>query len=227
MRSALVTGGSRGIGNAIRERLEADGYEVTVLSRTEPACSNWIMCDVLDGEQMSFAVAKVRALGASVLINNVGGGGTWGSPNFMESDLETYREVFEKNATAMVRFTMACVPRMVSDNWGRVVTISSIYGKESGGRPAFNMAKSAEVSFMKSLSREKQLVRRNLTFNTVCPGHIHVEGKDDFPNPGHFPLGRMGRPEEVAAVVGFLCSREASLVNGACITVDGGESWSF
>lgn len=83
------------------------------------------------------------------------------------------------------------------------------------------------ISFMKALSQDKSLVRHNITFNTVCPGHISVEGKPDELDADRFPLGRMGKPEEVASVVAFLCSKEAALVNGACVAVDGGESSSF
>ena len=128
---------------------------------------------------------------------------------------------------AAMRFTKLVIPFMRKQKWGRVVTISSIYGKEGGGRPWFNMAKSAEISLMKSLSMDKRLVRDGITFNTVCPGHISVEGKTDEDNVEDFPLGRMGSPEEVANVVAFLCSEKTSLVNGACVVVDGGESRSF
>ena len=138
-----------------------------------------------------------------------------------------WTDVYNKNAMAAMRFTKLVIPFMRKQKWGRVVTISSIYGKEGGGRPWFNMAKSAEISLMKSLSMDKRLVRDGITFNTVCPGHISVEGKTDEDNVEDFPLGRMGSPEEVANVVAFLCSEKTSLVNGACVVVDGGESRSF
>jgi 3-oxoacyl-[acyl-carrier protein] reductase len=224
----LVTGGTRGIGAAIAKRLGEEGAAaVWVLSRNPPVSDRdwWLRCDVLDRQQLEQIAERVSGLSISVLVNNVGGGGRWGSPDFLGTQANIYEEVYRKNAEAMVRFTRACIPYMVENDWGRVVTISSIYGKEAGGRPAFNMAKSAEISFMKSLSHNSALVRHNITFNTVCPGHISVPGKPDEPQPG--PMGRMGRPEEVAGVVSFLCSDEASFVNGACITVDGGESWSF
>ena len=101
------------------------------------------------------------------------------------------------------------------------------------------MAKSAEISLMKTLALNHELVRDGLTFNSVAPGRVLFDGNewDAFrrEDPGRFeqtmkqrlPLGRAGTPEEVAAVVAFLCSERASLVNGACIAVDGGESYSF
>jgi 3-oxoacyl-[acyl-carrier protein] reductase len=121
-----------------------------------------------------------------------------------------------------------------------VVTITSIYGgKEGGGRPWFTMAKAAETGLMKSLSAMAYLVREGITFNSVAPGGIDIAGTgfDDEKRrdpvafermiDAEYPLGRLGTPEEVAAVVAFLCSTQASLVNGANITVDGGQSRSF
>lgn len=222
MKAALVTGGTKGIGLAIAKALHERGVAIVMCSRMMPdfKWALWFPYDAMNGEDPD------RRPKVDILVNNVGGGGRWGD-TFLQTRPSTYAEVYRKNVESMIRFTTACVPTMVEKNWGRVVTISSIYGKEAGGRPWFNMAKSAEISFMKSLSRDKSLVRHGITFNTVCPGHISVEGKPDEPNVQDFPLGRMGTPEEVAAVVAFLCSDEATLVNGACIAVDGGESWSF
>jgi len=145
----------------------------------------------------------------------------------LDTPIEVWDQVYAKNARIAILLTRAVLPRMVKNKWGRVVTISSIYGKEAGGRPWFNVAKSAEISLMKSLSQDKTFVRKNITFNTICPGHIHVEGKADEKDLEALPLGRMGTVAEVASVAVFLCSKQANLVNGACITVDGGESRSF
>ena len=108
-----------------------------------------------------------------------------------------------------------------------------------GGRPWFNMAKTAQMAFMKNLALKPELVRDGITFNTVAPGCIMIpdtgweeEQKKDpnaFQNMLNqkFPLGRMGTPEEVANIVVFLCSPKSGLVNGASILVDGGESAVF
>ncbi len=134
---------------------------------------------------------------------------------------------------------LACIPNMLEKGWGRVVNITSIYGKQAGGRPWFNIAKAAEMALMKNMSLKGEYVRNGITFNTVAPGSIYIEGtgweaeKENDPEAfsrklkKDFPMGRMGTPAEVASVVAFLCSEEASFVNGACISVDGGESVSY
>jgi 3-oxoacyl-[acyl-carrier protein] reductase len=170
-----------------------------------------------------------------ILINNVGGGGRWGTEDY--EDFDEWNEVYEKNAGAARKMTMAFIPYMRTKKWGRVITIASIIGKEGGGRPWFCMAKSAEIALMKSLSMSKNLVRHGITFNTVAPGGIMIPNtgweenskKDDFLEivDRDYPLNRLGTPDEIANVVSFLCSEKSSLVNGTCIAVDGGESKSF
>jgi 3-oxoacyl-[acyl-carrier protein] reductase len=226
-RRALVTGGSKGIGLAIANALFTDGFDVTALSRTPPGGPSelrWVACDVSDPLQVEKAL---RHANYDVLVNNVGGGGRWGLPQFLDTALGVWADVHIKNAGSALAFTHGCVPHMFNSGWGRVVTIGSIYGKEAGGRPWFTVAKASEIAMMKSLSQDKLLVRAGITFNTVCPGHISVRGKPDEDDLDALPMGRMGRPEEVAAVVAFLCSEKAAFVNGACIVVDGGESRSY
>ena len=128
---------------------------------------------------------------------------------------------------------------MRKEKWGRVVCVTSIYGKEGGGRPWFNMAKAAEISLMKSLALTRYLVRDGLTFNSIAPGGIFIKGAgfedeqrrdpDAFKKmiDSEYPMGRMGRAEEVANVIAFVCSERAALVNGANIVVDGGQTRSF
>ena len=235
MKRALVSGGTKGIGLAIALKLMAAGFEITVCSRTEPvdllnaySTWKWFEYDALglhsrvDGDQ-------------DVLINNIGGGGRWGAfvaekgYSFANTTMIVWEEVWKKNVETAVSLTRCCIPWMVKHDWGRVITISSIYGKEAGGRPHFVAAKAAEIGMMKALSKDKSLVRHGVTFNTVCPGHISVEGKpDESPEVLEtFPMGRMGRPGEVASLVAFLCSDEASFINGATMTCDGGESFSY
>lgn len=161
--------------------------------------------------------------GIDILINNVGGGGRWGLETAEDADDEVWEGVYQKNAAASYQFAMWAIPHMRRQKWGRVITITSILGgKEGNGRPWFVMAKAAQTALMKSLASQSYLARDGITFNSVAPGLIDV-GKPGLGNE-ELPLGRMGTPEEVANVVAFLCSPLASLVNGANITVDGGQS---
>jgi len=174
-----------------------------------------------------------------ILVNNVAGGGRWGKPIVEETPIDTWREVYQKNARAASLFTMRAIPLMRRAKWGRVVTVTSIYGKEGGSRPWFNMAKAAEISLMKTLALTPYLVRDGITFNCVAPGGIAIPGtgfdeekardpKGFAENIGrNYPLGRMGSADEVASVIAFLCSDLASLANGANVVVDGGQSRSF
>jgi 3-oxoacyl-[acyl-carrier protein] reductase len=251
---ALVTGGSHGIGKEIALALSDEGCRVAICAREKAGLSSLvnkitsegrlaigISADVLRPQDIDGVVRDVVSAWGTVhiLINNVGGGGRWGKPSVEETDEEVWVDVYSKNALAAVRFTRLVLPHMRKQRWGRIVTIASIHGKEGGGRPWFVMAKSAEISLMKSLAMDAGLAGDGITFNSVSPGRIMIpdtgweaEKKKD---PSEFdrmvreslPQGRMGKPEEVAAVVAFLCSERAGLVNGANVAVDGGEGRSF
>ncbi len=252
---ALVTGGSHGIGLACAKRLAQEGCNIAICSRSKERLDAAIAelkpsgvkllavaADLLDAAAADHVMDEVERHwgGVQILVNNVGGGGRWGKEIVEDTDLRVWTEVYEKNAMAAVRFTRLALPHMRRGRWGRVVTITSIYGgKEGAGRPWFTMAKAAETGLMKSLSAMSYLVRDGITFNSVAPGGIYIPGTgfedERRRDPVRFqrmveeqyPLGRLGTPEEVAAVVAFLCSTEASLVNGANITVDGGQSRAF
>ena len=250
---ALVTGGSHGIGRAIALSLANEGCNVAICALDKEGIDNVVkeiksrgvkalglVSDVLVKEDIDNVVKEVLdSFGKiDILINNVGGGGRWGSEIVEETKEEVWFDVYNKNAMAAVRFTMKVIPLMRKQKWGRVVTIASIHGLEGGGRPWFNMAKSAEISLMKTLAMKHDLAKDGITFNSVAPGPIMIEGtgweKAKEENSKEYqdviqsiPSGRLGTPEEVADVVVFLCSAKASLVSGSCIAVDGGESHKF
>lgn len=251
---ALVTGGTHGIGLSIARRLGAEGCRVAVCSRTKERVNSTVQelraskidclgltADVASEEDIQRVTSTIEHSwgGIDILVNNAGGGGRWGLEDVMATPEDVWREVYDKNAFAAIRFIRRAVPHMRANHWGRIITITSIHGVAGGGRPWFNMAKTAQTALMKNLARNRDLVRDGITFNSIAPGAIQIpdtgwdqEAKQDpeafkMKLDNQFPLGRLGTPEEVADVVAFVCSVRASLVNGASILVDGGESSAF
>jgi 3-oxoacyl-[acyl-carrier protein] reductase len=252
-KNVLVTGGSHGIGERIAMAFADEGSNVAICARNQAnidlviekirrkgVSALGIAADVLVAEDVQNVVDTIidRWGTIHILINNVGGGGRWGSEVIEDTPERVWTDVYSKNALAAIRFTMKVLPYMRMQRWGKVVTVSSIFGREGGGRPWYNMAKSSEISLMKSLSMRKDLVRDGITFNSVTPGKIMIAGtgwqriyEDDREQfnkeTEEIPLGRFGTPEEVASLILFICSEKAGFVNGSCIVIDGGESKSF
>jgi len=253
-KNVVVTGGTHGIGLAIALGLADQGCNLAVCSRTQERVNSTLkklkskkvkliggVVDVLSHKDISKFCNHVfkQWNTVDILINNVGGGGRWGKDSVSETPESTWGEVYDKNVGAAIRFSLLVIPGMQDKKWGRIVTISSIVSREADGRPWYIVSKGAEVSLMKSLAVRKELTRNGITFNTVSPGAVMIPNTgwedEEKQNPkgflefldAQFPLGRMGTPQEVANVVIFLCSEKASLVNGANIVVDGGQSKSF
>jgi len=245
---ALVTGSSRGIGRAIAIGLGAEGCKVTLCARGREALEEAagavraaggtalaVESDVTTADGLARVLDETRRAHGpiDVLVNNVGG--SRGSPTWEATD-DDWSQVLDLNLMPAVRASRAVIPEMVERRSGCIVVVSSIYGRESGGATTYNAAKAAELATAKQLAR--QLAPHGVRVNTVAPGSILFPGGgwqrriDADPEAmrrfvqGEMPLGRFGAPEEIANVVVFLCSDRASLVTGACINVDGGQSRS-
>jgi 3-oxoacyl-[acyl-carrier protein] reductase len=240
---ALVTAGTRGIGLGIAQALSMEGAQVAVAARTGSDVKRTaaslgglgVVADLMTEDGCRRAVKETEdALGPiEILVNNLGlrAGTSWSDTGTAELEA-----AFNGNVVVSVRMTQLVLPGMLLRGWGRIVAITSVWGRETGGAPAYNAAKAAETSFVKSLARD--VAGKGVTVNAVAPGSIlwtgggwdrrqqaDPEGMADFVRRD-MPLGRFGTVDEVANVVAFVCSTQASLVNGAVISVDGGQSRS-
>jgi 3-oxoacyl-[acyl-carrier protein] reductase len=247
-KSALITGASRGLGLAIAQALAAEGCRLAIAARGKEALEGAAQALRQAGTEVLALPADVtvradlvhlveetlRCYGEiDILVHNVGG--AKGRDVFDTSEAD-WQEALALNVTALATLAQLVVPSMRKQGEGRIIAISSIFGRESGGRMPYNALKAASISLTKSLARD--LAKDRILVNSVAPGSLLFPGSSwerklhaDPQGIGHFmknelPLGRFGTPEEVAAVVVFLASPVASLVTGACIPVDGGQSHS-
>jgi 3-oxoacyl-[acyl-carrier protein] reductase len=234
---ALVTGGSRGIGAATARALAADGWPVALGFRSGADAAQAVaeeiraaggraepvQGDVADPETPGRLVDDAEAaLGAPllVLVNNAGVRADGLSPQLSDGDWST---VIETNLTATFRLTRRALRPMMRARFGRIVNVSSIVGlKANPGQANYAAAKAGVVGLTKTVAAE--VARRGVTVNAVAPGFIETDMTADLGDEllRLIPARRVGRPEEVAAVVRFLCSEEAAYVTGATLTVDGG-----
>jgi NAD(P)-dependent dehydrogenase (short-subunit alcohol dehydrogenase family) len=215
---ALVTGGGRGIGKAIAERLAEDGLTVVTLGRT----SGDVQADVGDPESVESAFAQVREQYGPVLVlvNNAGQRQD-GLAIRMNSD--QWESVIDTNLNGAFHCIRRALDDMLRVRWGRIVNISSVVGERANpGQANYGAAKAGMLSLTRTIARE--MGRRGITCNAVTPGVIETDMTTDVADKllTGVPAGRIGRPEEVAHAVSFLCSDGAEYVNGATLAVDGG-----
>ncbi len=244
----VVTGASRGIGRAIANGFAEEGVRLSVCGRdpdtlqdvTEELTTYGIKVfskptDVTDSDQVNAFMTETlnRFTRIDVVVNNVGGS-RW-TPLDEISDDE-WHEILDLNLVSTARVNRHAIPAMQKQGGGAIIMITSIYGREGGGHITYNAAKAAEISMTKSLAKE--LAPHNIRVNSIAPGSILFPGggwdrriKADPEKMQAFvesemPLGRFGKPEEIANVAVFLASERASLITGACINVDGCQSRS-
>ena len=217
MTRALVTGAARGIGAAIAARLMADGLEVLTADRDE-GCD--LRFDVARGEIPELDDVDVCVSNAAITDTI--------APAHRMTPEQWARDI-EVNLTGAFRVVQACLPGMRERRWGRVVVISS--GAARSGLPgqvAYSASKAGVIGLVKTIAAEN--VRRGITANAVLPGLIATERVRAMPQEvldrvdELLPPGRMGSPQEVAALVAFLASEEAGYISGEAIAVDGGAS---
>lgn len=250
-RVAMITGGSRGLGKQAAYALAREGCKVSICARSPEQLETTVaefanlgyqvhgtQADVTsESDAERFYRETVDHLGQpDILVNNVGG--RRGSVLFEETSLEQFREGLEVNLFSAYRMIALVLPHMKQQGWGRVVNISSIYGREHGGSIDYMTGKAGLIAFSKHLAL--QLAPINVRVNCIAPGSIDFPGStwERFQenNPPevvsefisrNLPAGRFGWPEPIGEMVAFLASDRADLVTGACINVDGGQSKSL
>lgn len=220
---AIVTGGASGIGRATAELLSAQGVRVAVLDR-----NGGIRVDVSDAASVDAAVAEVRAtLGPVDILVNAAGMAS-GGPISGATYVDTWHETLAVNLTGTMLMVRACLDDLLRHGNGRIVNIASTEGLAAGRNTSpYTVSKHGVVGFTRSLAVD--LGRSGVTANCVCPGAtitgmteaIPAEHRAIFARR-NIPVGRYGRPEEVAHMIVALTALEASFVNGAVIPVDGG-----
>jgi acetoacetyl-CoA reductase len=238
-RVALVTGGTRGIGRAIVERLKADGMQVAAgYSGNDAAaeeCAKSLGVMVVKGNVGNFADAKLAVdkveaqLGPiDVLVNNAG---ITRDGVFHRMTSEQWGEVIRVNMDSLFNMTRQVIEGMREREWGRIINISSINGQKGQiGQTNYSAAKAGLIGFTKALALEN--AKKGITVNAIAPGYIDTEMVQAVPEKvlegiiAGIPVGRLGRGEEIADMVAFLAGEHAGYVTGSTLSLNGGQYMS-
>ncbi len=240
-RLALITGGMGGLGEIISTKMSDAGYRVAVThSPSNKTTGGWTAqmksrgyefrtypCDVADFESCKSCVGGVtRDLGpVDILVNNAG---ITRDMTFRKMTKGDWDAVLHTNLDSVFNMTKQVCDGMVDRGWGRVINVSSVNGSKGAfGQTNYSAAKAGMHGFTKSLALE--VAKKGVTVNTISPGYIGTRMVTAIPREildskilPQIPLGRLGRPEEVAGLIIYLCSEEAAFVNGANIAINGG-----
>ncbi len=236
---ALVTGASRGLGQAIALTLSREGASIAAVARSEEALKSTLdtiraaggtaepyALDVADGVAVEAAVEKIAARFGhiDILVNNAG---VTRDGLLARMTTEAWDTVLDTNLKGAFNLTKPVGRLMVKQRAGRIVNISSVIGlMGNAGQANYAASKAGLIGFTKSVARE--FASRSITCNVICPGFIETDMTKDLSDDlrkklmERIPLQRLGQPDDVAGVVAFLCSPAANYITGQILTVDGG-----
>jgi acetoacetyl-CoA reductase len=241
-RVVLVTGGMGGLGETISTKMADAGYKVVVTySPGNSKYKEWLAdmktrgydmlavpCDVADIDSCAKAVAEVqnKAGAVDVLVNNAG---ITRDMTFKKMDKLNWDAVLRTNLDSLFNMTKQVADGMVERNWGRIINVSSVNGSKGAfGQTNYSAAKAGVHGFTKALALE--VARKGVTVNTISPGYIGTKMVTAIPEDvlntkilPQIPVGRLGKPEEVAGLVIYLASEEAAFLTGANIAINGGQ----
>jgi acetoacetyl-CoA reductase len=241
-RVVLVTGGMGGLGETISTKMADAGYTVVVTySPGNTRHAEWVAgmkaagydiiavpCDVASFDSCAHAVEQIHAKAGAIdiLVNNAG---ITRDTTFKKMDRIQWDEVMRTNLDSLFNMTKQVADGMVERGWGRIINISSVNGSKGAfGQTNYSAAKAGVHGFTKALALE--VARKNVTVNTISPGYIGTKMVTAIPQEvlnskilPQIPVGRLGKPEEVAGLVIYLASEEAAFVTGANIAINGGQ----
>lgn len=245
---ALVTGGTRGIGNGIAKSLAESGVYVVIVGTNRELLKQETNSMVTNGlkvtsihvdfekpnaSELLVSELKLRSLVPDILINGLGGG--FGAKT--DGTIDSYERVMKLNFFTAVELSNTFLPTMIQNGWGRIIFIGTLAINHKSAEAPYVAAKSALISYMKILAKYAASKNDNVIVNAVSPGAINVPGKYlhkiesdnpellvEFLEKNGVAAKRLGKIHEVANVVKFLCSNEASYLHGSNIEIDGGAS---
>lgn len=243
-KTAVITGAGSGIGQAIATRLSEDGCHIVILERDEPAAmstialvekigrtAEFIQCDVADFESVESAFGQLERV--DVLVNNAG---IAAIGNVEQTTPEQFDSIFDVNVKGVYHCLHFGIPKMVAGGGGAVLNLASIASKVGiKERFAYSMSKGAVLTM--TLSIASDYIAHGIRANCICPARVHTPFVDGYleknyseeERPRMFetlseyqPIGRMGKPSEIAELAAFLCSEKASFITASAYDIDGG-----